>query len=104
MIKQELHSELKNKGKEKCADHYQHLHHWWLECDGAKSGSGFNWWAKNQMWNLKPMPDPQIHSLLHGGSRNPSGMLKSFWYGTPHWFKTGTFSTSGHIYDITSNP
>ena len=33
----------------------QELHHWLWKRNGAKSGSGFAWKMKNQMWNLNPI-------------------------------------------------
>jgi len=88
-------------GKQGFAESGQHLHHWAWPRNGATSGSGFNWWAKNQMWNLMPMKNPSFHARFgHGNYFKgiPSGSLgQQFWYGTPHWFKVGTISVGGRV-------
>jgi RHS repeat-associated protein len=84
-------------GKEGFAKPGQHLHHWALARNGQTSGTGFNWWAKNQMWNLMPMPSVTFHQALHGyGTMN---MAERMWFGTPTWFKSGLFSGGGRIID-----
>lgn len=77
----------------------QEVHHWFWKRNGQKSGTEFNWWAKNQMWNLIPLDAP-IHTSVHGWGVNAFGPINKFWYGTPNWFKAGTFSTAGHSIDI----
>ncbi|MFT7057423.1 MAG: hypothetical protein ACJAR3_003071 [Roseivirga sp.] len=72
-------------GKYGYAMPYQHLHHWLWRRNGSISGEGIAWWAKNQMWNLMPMPDRVFHQALHGfGEMNK---LEILWYGSPAWFK-----------------
>ncbi len=53
---------------------------------------------KNQPWNIKPMPSPEVHGRIHGPYRgkprfNPA---QRYWYGTPAWSKVGTGSAVGH--------
>ncbi|NQZ78476.1 MAG: hypothetical protein HRT61_20550 [Ekhidna sp.] len=80
-------------GKTGFAKSGQQLHHWAWARNGAVKGQGFSWWAKNQMWNLKPM----LNQAQHTGVHHHFGPLKTFWFGTPTWFKAGTISGGGRI-------
>ncbi|WP_158975834.1 hypothetical protein [Cellulophaga sp. L1A9] len=82
-------------GKNGFAKKEQHLHHWLLERNGAKNGSGLGWKAKNQMWNLNPLPEKffeagydwnQIHRAIEGKT-SPLYLnsLERFHYGTPNY-------------------
>jgi RHS repeat-associated protein len=92
-------------GREGLAEAGEQLHHWAWQRNGAKSGSGFSWWLKNQPWNLMPMKESrlfgytgnEIHTLIHGGSIRRGtiiwkgdllGEALRATYGTPLWFKT----------------
>lgn len=89
-------------GKEGFADAGQHLHHWAWARDGAKSGSGFGWWAKNQMWNLKAVPKLEgmtydmVHKAIEGKAFNWP-LYKRIFYGTPTWFKTAPGTIGGRV-------
>jgi hypothetical protein len=72
-------------------------HHWWLEQKSAAPD-----WLKNQPPFVNGMADHVQHGRIHGpytvdGVKLPRfNRLQRFWYGTPHWFKALTVSTSGH--------
>lgn len=88
-----------NYGKTGFAAPNQQLHHWAWARNGAKSGEGAGWWAKNQMWNLMPMESQAMHSAVHGWGRNAYGPVGQFWYGTPTWFKASIVSGGGRLAD-----
>ena len=73
----------------------QQLHHWLLRRNGQTAGTGALWWAKNQMWNLMPMKSQAFHTAVHGWGPNAYNALERVWFGTPTWFKAGTFSGFG---------
>lgn len=91
----------------------QEVHHAILKRNGATSSSGFNWWLKNQQWNLMPMKPQtiegieytaaQVHQGLHGKGvlKNMSNWQKLI-YGTPSWTKPAATSTIGHIILLTN--
>lgn len=97
-------------GKEGFAGRGQDVHHWLFE-KGGKSGDGFSWWAKNQMFNLKPMNAMKfkgvtyegavIHQAMHGNSTilklNSAEKVYMRIMTTPTWFKAGVGSAPGHI-------
>jgi RHS repeat-associated protein len=85
-------------GKTGFAESLEQVHHVFWRRNGAKSGEGFAWWAKNQMWNLMPMSGT-LHTSVHGWGRNAFGPIGQFWFGTPSWFKAGVISTTGHAND-----
>lgn len=88
-----------NYGKTGFAAPNQQLHHWAWARNGAKSGEGAGWWAKNQMWNLMPMESQAMHTAVHGWGRNAYGPVGQFWYGTPTWFKASIVSGGGRLAD-----
>lgn len=85
------------------AEFGQPLHHWLFEREGAKFGSGFSWWGKNQMFNLVPVPAlknmsyDMVHKLIEGKTVNGIkwSFGQRFYYGTPTWFKAAPISIGG---------
>ncbi|MFM8911721.1 MAG: RHS repeat-associated core domain-containing protein [Flammeovirgaceae bacterium] len=82
-------------GRTGYAEAGQQVHHWALFRNGAKSGEGFAWWAKSQMWNLMPMKSQVFHQSIHGIGPQPFNLAERAWYGTPTWFKASLFSIGG---------
>jgi hypothetical protein len=74
----------------------QHGHHWLIP--QKEWGKSVPDWIKNQPWNIKPMPSPEVHGRLRGSYKgkpqfNP---LEGYWFGTPAWSKVGTADAIGH--------
>lgn len=83
----------------------QDVHHWLFEKSG-NTGSGFSWWAKNQMWNLKPMKTYNgviVHKAIHGNSSILQvGTLGKAYLraaSSPTWFKATLGSTTLRLAD-----
>ena len=93
-------------GKQGFAEPNQHLHHWLWKRNGASSGEGFDWWAKNQMWNLKPVPKVQgmsydaVHKAIEGKGLSDWSMMRRLYYGTPSWPWSFSVSSGGRLIDI----
>lgn len=86
-------------GKEGFAEVGQQVHHWAWRRNGAVSGEGFSWWAKNQMWNLKTFANQAEHTI-YGHGKNFLGqpgasIFGQLWYGTPAWPKLFVGSYGG---------
>ncbi len=64
----------------------QHGHHWLIPQNGW--GKDVPDWLKNQPWNIKGMPSPEVHGRIHGRYNGPQfNPAQRFWYGTPAWVK-----------------
>jgi hypothetical protein len=90
-------------GKQRFAKPNQHLHHWLWQRNGATKGYGFKWWAKNQMWNLKPVPKIEgmsfdaVHKAIEGKGLSNWTIIQRMYYGTPSWPWTFSISAGGRI-------
>ncbi|HTM09324.1 MAG TPA: RHS repeat-associated core domain-containing protein, partial [Verrucomicrobiae bacterium] len=71
----------------------QPMHHWMIPQN--EWGTYIPNAIKNQPWNVMGMPDHIFHNAVHGLGENAFGPIGRLWYGTPGWFKAGTFSTLG---------
>ncbi|MBX2963967.1 MAG: hypothetical protein KF687_15755 [Cyclobacteriaceae bacterium] len=86
------------------AERGQHVHHWAWARNGAKSGNDLSWWAKNQMWNLKPIPKIEgmtydmVHKAIEGKILGWP-LYKRLYYGMPSWPVTSTISSVGRLID-----
>jgi hypothetical protein len=71
-------------GKKGLLDAGQHGHHWLIP---QKSSAPE--WLKNQPWNIKGMPSPQVHGRIHGryAGQPQFDLPQRLWYGTPAWAK-----------------
>ncbi len=81
-------------GKRGYADFGQEMHHWGIPQGGW--GKIFPDWAKNSLLNLKAMPSPEIHRLVHDPRANP---FLRYHYGTPDWWKASKVSAGGRGVD-----
>lgn len=84
-------------GKKGYLKPYQHGHHWALS-QNEGLGRHVPDAIKNQPWNIKPMPSPQVHGRIHGryAGKKQFNPAQRYWYGTPAWSKVGTMSAAGH--------
>jgi hypothetical protein len=81
-------------GKQGYAGFGQHMHHWAIPQNGW--GKAVPDWIKNQPWDLKAMPSPQVHGRIHGPYKAPQYNLQQrLWYGTPAWAKAIGAETVG---------
>jgi hypothetical protein len=80
----------------------QPLHHWALQ-QNQGIGKHAPKWLKNQMWNLKSFSTNSMHIRAgHGlnyGRQKGYGAVGRMLYGTPTWFKAGSFSIGGRTLD-----
>lgn len=74
----------------------QHGHHWAIPQNGW--GKDVPDWIKNQPWNIKGMPSPEVHGRIHGqyGQKPQYGVVEQYVRGTPTWSKAATVSAVGH--------
>jgi hypothetical protein len=81
-------------GKKGLLDEGQHGHHWLIP-----KRSDLPDRLKNQPWNIKGMPSPEVHGRIHGPySGQPQfNPLQQLWYGTPAWAKTQAGLAAGHV-------
>lgn len=81
-------------GKKGLLDAGQHGHHWLIP-----QRSSLPEWLKNQPWNIKGMPGPQVHGRMHGryAGQPQFNEAQQLWQGTPTWAKTQTGLAAGHI-------
>lgn len=81
----------------------QHGHHWAIPQNGR--GKNVPDWIKNQPWNIKPMPSPEVHLRIHGasGGKPRYNPAQRYWYGTPAWSKVATGSAAGHPIAVATN-
>ncbi|WP_340646007.1 hypothetical protein [Phenylobacterium sp.] len=84
-------------GEQKFLKPGQHGHHWAIP-QNEGWGKAVPDFIKNQPWNIKPMPSPQVHGRIHGryGGQPQFKPAQRYWYGTPAWSKWATGSAVGH--------
>jgi hypothetical protein len=77
-------------GKNGFLDAGQHGHHWLIPQNGW--GKDIPDIVKNQPWNIKGMPSPEIHGRIHGayGGKPQFNLLQQLHFGMPTWAKTAT--------------
>jgi hypothetical protein len=75
-------------GKNGFLDAGQHGHHWLIPQSGW--GKDIPDIVKNQPWNIKGMPSPEIHGRIHGnyGGRPQFNVMQQIHFGMPAWAKT----------------
>lgn len=83
-------------GKKGYLEAGQHGHHWAIPQSGW--GKNVPEWFKNQPWNIKPMPSPEVHGRITGSYKGKPqfNALERYWYGTPAWSKVATGAAVGH--------
>jgi hypothetical protein len=74
----------------------QHGHHWAIPQNGW--GKHVPDAIKNQPWNIKPMPSPEVHGRLTGSYKGKPRFtpIERYVHGTPTWSKVGTAAAVGH--------
>lgn len=82
-------------GKKGQLQPYQHGHHGIIPQNGW--GKIVPDVVKNQQWNVKGMPSPEVHGRIHGPylGRPQFNVVQRYHYGTPRWAKAATVSTAG---------
>jgi hypothetical protein len=77
-------------GKNSFLDAGQHGHHWLIPQSGW--GKDIPDIVKNQPWNIRGMPSPEIHGRIHGnyGGKPQFNLLQQLHFGMPTWAKTAT--------------
>jgi hypothetical protein len=74
----------------------QHGHHWAIPQNGW--GKRVPDAIKNQPWNIKPMPSPEVHGRLTGSYKGKPrfNAVEGYVQGTPTWSKVATGAAVGH--------
>jgi len=74
----------------------QHGHHWAIPQNGW--GKRVPDRIKNQPWNIKPMPSPEVHGRLTNSYKGKPrfNAVERYVYGTPTWSKVGAGAAVGH--------
>jgi len=74
----------------------QHGHHWAIPQNGW--GKQIPDAIKNQPWNIKPMPSPEVHGRITAPYKGKPqfNVAQRYWYGKPAWSKVGTAAAIGH--------
>lgn len=74
----------------------QHGHHWAIPQN--RWGKDVPDWIKNQPWNIKAMPSPEVHWRIEHrvGDLPRFNPAQRYWYGTPAGAKAATASAVGH--------
>ncbi len=83
-------------GDQKMLEVGQHGHHWAIPQNGW--GKGIPEAIKNQPWNIKPMPSPEVHGRLTGSYKGKPrfNVVEGYVHGTPTWSKVATGTAVGH--------
>jgi hypothetical protein len=72
----------------------QHGHHWLIPRKSAAPD-----WLKNQPWNIKGMPSPEVHGRIHGryAGKPQFNAVQRYWYGVPAWAKVQHGLAAEHV-------
>jgi hypothetical protein len=85
-------------GKAELAEPGQHMHHWLLH-QNEGLGKYAPDWLKNQPWNLKAMPSPEVHQRIHSAWKGQPrfNMIDRYRYGVPTPAKAAQAVAVGHV-------